>query len=145
MCIFFKSVFACCLPPLAVYMERGCKCDFYLNLFLTLLGYFPGCIHAYCLICKKSPETTTETSDNSSATNAIDEMGRQSQMVYQMQPLMVYPQQVSVPMPYQQMQPMMTVSMSCPQNPVPIPPPAYMPPQNISSGKGKGKAKLNKK
>ena len=56
MCSLIKCLFACFIPPIAVLIDRGCKCDFLLNLFLTLLGYFPGCIHAYCVICEKRPQ-----------------------------------------------------------------------------------------
>ena len=55
MCIVFKSILACILPPLAVLVDQGCTGELCLNLLLTLLGYFPGCIHAYCVICRPEP------------------------------------------------------------------------------------------
>ncbi|KAL8833581.1 MAG: hypothetical protein Q9170_004196 [Blastenia crenularia] len=33
-------------PPAGVFLERGCKADFWINCLLTLLGYIPGIIHA---------------------------------------------------------------------------------------------------
>jgi uncharacterized membrane protein YqaE (UPF0057 family) len=42
-------VCACLCPPMAVIISRGCGCDLVINLLLTLLGWFPGCIHACCL------------------------------------------------------------------------------------------------
>ncbi|KAF6767596.1 Proteolipid membrane potential modulator [Kalmanozyma brasiliensis GHG001] len=41
------------LPPAAVAFITGCSCDLMINILLTLLGYFPGHIHAFWLIYKK--------------------------------------------------------------------------------------------
>ncbi|KAI3342126.1 hypothetical protein F4824DRAFT_495063 [Ustulina deusta] len=41
-----KIIFAVILPPLGVFLERGCGADFLINILLTLLGYLPGIIHA---------------------------------------------------------------------------------------------------
>lgn len=30
------------LPPLGVFLERGCTCDLLINIGLTCLGYIPG-------------------------------------------------------------------------------------------------------
>ncbi|CAG2182931.1 unnamed protein product, partial [Oppiella nova] len=46
---FCAVVCACLCPPLAVMISRGCGCDLVINVLLTLLGWFPGCIHACCL------------------------------------------------------------------------------------------------
>ncbi|OBZ82628.1 Plasma membrane proteolipid 3 [Choanephora cucurbitarum] len=40
------------LPPLGVLLERGCVCDFWINIALTVLGYIPGIIHALYIILK---------------------------------------------------------------------------------------------
>ena len=40
------------LPPVAVWMEDGFGRRFYLNLVLTLLGFFPGMLHAVFLTLK---------------------------------------------------------------------------------------------
>ncbi|MCJ1246818.1 hypothetical protein MMC30_004027 [Trapelia coarctata] len=36
-------------PPLGVFMIAGCGADLLVNICLTLLGYFPGHIHAFYL------------------------------------------------------------------------------------------------
>ncbi|KAI0424859.1 hypothetical protein F5Y09DRAFT_347267 [Xylaria sp. FL1042] len=41
-----KIIFAIILPPLGVFLERGCGADFLINILLTILGYIPGIIHA---------------------------------------------------------------------------------------------------
>ncbi|EGP85315.1 unnamed protein product [Zymoseptoria tritici ST99CH_1A5] len=35
------------LPPIGVYLVAGCGADLLINICLTLLGYFPGHIHAF--------------------------------------------------------------------------------------------------
>ncbi|KAF9009543.1 hypothetical protein BDQ17DRAFT_1406575 [Cyathus striatus] len=40
-------------PPAAAAMITGCSCDLLINILLTILGYFPGHIHAFWLIYKK--------------------------------------------------------------------------------------------
>ena len=37
-----KIIFAIILPPLGVFLERGCNADFLINILLTILGYIPG-------------------------------------------------------------------------------------------------------
>ncbi|KAF3479525.1 uncharacterized protein GIQ15_06501 [Arthroderma uncinatum] len=38
------------LPPAGVFFIGGCSADLLINILLTVLGYFPGHIHAfYCL------------------------------------------------------------------------------------------------
>ncbi|KAI8998515.1 hypothetical protein BD414DRAFT_533356 [Trametes punicea] len=44
--------FAIILPPLGVFLERGCNADFLINILLTILGYIPGIIHALYIILK---------------------------------------------------------------------------------------------
>ncbi|KAJ2852640.1 hypothetical protein GGI22_005155 [Coemansia erecta] len=39
-------------PPFAAVLRRGCGADFLINCGLTALGYLPGLIHAWYLICK---------------------------------------------------------------------------------------------
>ncbi|KAL4208558.1 plasma membrane proteolipid 3 [Rhizopus microsporus] len=48
----FKFIFAVVLPPLGVFLERGCTCDLLINIGLTCLGYIPGIIHAFYIILK---------------------------------------------------------------------------------------------
>ncbi|KAI4718566.1 hypothetical protein E4T48_05203 [Aureobasidium sp. EXF-10727] len=37
------------LPPVGVFMIAGCGADLLINIALTVLGYFPGHIHAFYL------------------------------------------------------------------------------------------------
>ncbi|PTU21317.1 hypothetical protein P175DRAFT_0476252 [Aspergillus ochraceoroseus IBT 24754] len=41
-----KLIFAFILPPLGVFLERGCGADLLINICLTILGWLPGIIHA---------------------------------------------------------------------------------------------------
>ncbi|TVY17806.1 Plasma membrane proteolipid [Lachnellula arida] len=41
-----KILLAIFLPPLGVFLERGCGADLLINILLTILGYIPGIIHA---------------------------------------------------------------------------------------------------
>ena len=41
-----KIILAIFLPPLGVFLERGCNADFLINILLTCLGFIPGIIHA---------------------------------------------------------------------------------------------------
>lgn len=41
------------IPPLAVFMTCGICKHFWINLLLTILGYFPGVIHAFWFIGKR--------------------------------------------------------------------------------------------
>jgi uncharacterized membrane protein YqaE (UPF0057 family) len=36
-----KIILAIFLPPLGVFLERGCNADFLINILLTVLGYIP--------------------------------------------------------------------------------------------------------
>ncbi|KAI0006080.1 hypothetical protein BJV74DRAFT_802041 [Russula compacta] len=47
-----KILLAIFLPPLGVFLERGCGADFLINILLTILGYIPGIIHALYIILK---------------------------------------------------------------------------------------------
>ncbi len=35
------------VPPVGVFLVAGCGADFLINLLLTILGFFPGHIHAF--------------------------------------------------------------------------------------------------
>ncbi|WP_319420066.1 YqaE/Pmp3 family membrane protein [Pleurocapsa sp. FMAR1] len=48
-----RIVIAILLPPLGVFLQVGLGKDFWINILLTLLGYFPGIIHAVWIIAKK--------------------------------------------------------------------------------------------
>jgi uncharacterized membrane protein YqaE (UPF0057 family) len=47
-----KILLAIILPPVGVFLERGCGGDFFINILLTILGYLPGIIHALYIILK---------------------------------------------------------------------------------------------
>ncbi|KAN0133811.1 Proteolipid membrane potential modulator [Lactarius tabidus] len=47
-----KILCAIFIPPLGVFLERGCGADFLINILLTILGYIPGIIHALYIILK---------------------------------------------------------------------------------------------
>ncbi len=38
------------IPPLGVFLQVGLGGQFWLNVLLTILGYFPGLIHAAYII-----------------------------------------------------------------------------------------------
>ena len=45
-----RFVIAIFIPPVAVLLQVGLGVHFWLNILLTLLGYFPGLIHALYVI-----------------------------------------------------------------------------------------------
>ncbi|KAI9140916.1 hypothetical protein BKA69DRAFT_1077227 [Paraphysoderma sedebokerense] len=47
--VYVAAVF---LPPLAVFMVRGCHIDFAVNILLTIMGLIPGMIHAIYVVIK---------------------------------------------------------------------------------------------
>jgi len=51
-----RIVVAILLPPLGVFLTVGLGWAFWLNILLTLLGYFPGILHAIWVIAKHDPE-----------------------------------------------------------------------------------------
>jgi uncharacterized membrane protein YqaE (UPF0057 family) len=48
-----RIIFSILLPPLGVFLQEGLKGQFWLNILLTLLGYFPGVIHAIYIIARR--------------------------------------------------------------------------------------------
>ncbi|KAN0076972.1 plasma membrane proteolipid 3 [Tylopilus felleus] len=49
-----KIILAFILPPLGVFLERGCGADFIINIALTVLGWLPGVVHALYIILNRS-------------------------------------------------------------------------------------------
>jgi len=47
-----KIICAFILPPLGVFLERGCGADLLINILLTILGWIPGILHALYIILK---------------------------------------------------------------------------------------------
>ena len=45
-----RILFAILLPPVGVAMQVGFSGQFWINVILTLLGYFPGILHAVYII-----------------------------------------------------------------------------------------------
>ena len=45
-----RILFSILLPPLGVFLQVGFGLQFWLNIVLTLLGYFPGIVHAVYII-----------------------------------------------------------------------------------------------
>ncbi|KAL8298053.1 hypothetical protein RB597_006997 [Gaeumannomyces tritici] len=43
------------VPPVPVFLARGCGADFLINIGLTILGWIPGTIHAWWIIAKQDP------------------------------------------------------------------------------------------
>jgi len=43
----FAYILAIFLPPLAVFLKRGCGADFFINICLSILGWIPGVIRMY--------------------------------------------------------------------------------------------------
>ena len=48
-----RIIIAILLPPLGVFLQVGIGAQFWLNILLTILGYFPGLIHAVYIIAKR--------------------------------------------------------------------------------------------
>ena len=48
-----RIILSILLPPLGVFLQVGLGMHSWLNILLTLLGYFPGLIHAIYIIAKK--------------------------------------------------------------------------------------------
>ncbi|KIW40398.1 uncharacterized protein PV06_07602 [Exophiala oligosperma] len=47
--LYFLAIF---LPPVAVFLKTGCDSNFLINILLTILGWIPGCLHAWYVITK---------------------------------------------------------------------------------------------
>lgn len=45
-----KILLSLLLPPLGVFLTVGIGAQFWINILLTILGYFPGMIHAAYII-----------------------------------------------------------------------------------------------
>jgi len=48
-----RIICAIFLPPLGVFLQVGIGWPFWINILLTLFGYFPGVLHAVWVIAKK--------------------------------------------------------------------------------------------
>jgi uncharacterized membrane protein YqaE (UPF0057 family) len=52
---YVRLLVAFILPPAAVYMQFGIGKYFWLNCLLTLLGFFPGLLHAVYIMAARPP------------------------------------------------------------------------------------------
>jgi uncharacterized membrane protein YqaE (UPF0057 family) len=48
-----RIILSILIPPLGVFLQVGLGGQFWLNVLLTLLGYFPGLIHAIYVITSR--------------------------------------------------------------------------------------------
>ncbi|MGM0451403.1 MAG: YqaE/Pmp3 family membrane protein [Pseudomonadota bacterium] len=48
-----RLILSLLLPPLGVFLQVGIGLQFWINILLTLLGYFPGIIHAVWIIASR--------------------------------------------------------------------------------------------
>ena len=48
-----RIILSVIIPPVGVFLQVGLRLQFWLNILLTLLGYFPGLIHAVWVILRK--------------------------------------------------------------------------------------------
>jgi uncharacterized membrane protein YqaE (UPF0057 family) len=48
-----RIILSVLIPPVGVFLQVGLGLHFWLNILLTLLGYFPGLIHAIWVILRK--------------------------------------------------------------------------------------------
>jgi uncharacterized membrane protein YqaE (UPF0057 family) len=47
-----RLILSIIIPPLGVFFTVGLGLQFWLNILLTILGYFPGLIHAVWVIAR---------------------------------------------------------------------------------------------
>jgi uncharacterized membrane protein YqaE (UPF0057 family) len=48
-----RIILSVIIPPVGVFLQVGLGLQFWLNILLTLLGYFPGLIHVVWVITRK--------------------------------------------------------------------------------------------
>ncbi len=48
-----RIILSVIIPPVGVFLQVGLGLHFWLNILLTVLGYFPGLIHAIWVILRK--------------------------------------------------------------------------------------------
>ena len=48
-----RIILSVIIPPVGVFLQVGIGLQFWLNIVLTLLGYFPGLIHAVWVILRR--------------------------------------------------------------------------------------------
>ena len=48
-----RIILSVLIPPLGVFLQVGIGVQFWINILLTLLGYFPGLVHAIYIIARR--------------------------------------------------------------------------------------------
>lgn len=48
-----RIILSVIIPPVGVFLQVGIGLQFWLNILLTLFGYFPGLIHAIWVILRR--------------------------------------------------------------------------------------------
>ncbi len=48
-----RVILSILLPPVGVFLQVGFGAHFWINILLTILGYFPGLIHAIWIIVSR--------------------------------------------------------------------------------------------
>ena len=48
-----RIIISILLPPLGAFFKVGLGLQFWINLLLTLLGYFPGLVHVIWLLSRR--------------------------------------------------------------------------------------------
>jgi uncharacterized membrane protein YqaE (UPF0057 family) len=55
---FVRILLAVLVPPVGVFFQVGLGAQFWINIVLTLLGYFPGLVHAIFIIGREGSVNT---------------------------------------------------------------------------------------
>jgi|tagenome__1003787_1003787.scaffolds.fasta_scaffold15327774_1 uncharacterized membrane protein YqaE (UPF0057 family) len=50
-----RIIFSIILPPVGVFLKVGLGLQFWINILLTIFGYFPGLVHAIWIISQDKP------------------------------------------------------------------------------------------
>ncbi|SEN27183.1 Uncharacterized membrane protein YqaE, homolog of Blt101, UPF0057 family [Loktanella fryxellensis] len=50
-----RIILSVIIPPLGVFLQVGLGKHFWINVVLTILGYFPGLVHAIWVIARTGP------------------------------------------------------------------------------------------
>ncbi|MBG0790814.1 MAG: YqaE/Pmp3 family membrane protein [Desulfovibrionaceae bacterium] len=48
-----RIIISVLIPPIGAFLKVGLGIQFWLNLLLTILGYFPGLVHVIWLLARK--------------------------------------------------------------------------------------------
>jgi uncharacterized membrane protein YqaE (UPF0057 family) len=64
---FLVVILAILLPPVAVFIRRGCGAQLLINILLTLCGHIPGAIHALYLVLHDRERRIRSQQTNSQA------------------------------------------------------------------------------